>query len=347
MRDGDRIYAFGHPFLSLGEAEMPMTESSVVTVIPNANNSFKLAVPGRLVGSISQDRSTGIFGKLGQTPKMIPVKINLHTSRERSETFNYEVVNDRFLTPILLNLSIYNSITASERSLGDATITISGKIDVDGQSPIDIERRFSAANAAQMASGSVAVPVAALLSSGFKDVGIGGVTLDISSSDAKNTATLERIALDRTEVHRGQSFEIQAFVRTESGKQFVERIPVKLPDDVPIGQVLVFVGDGAALQQGSAAQAFVPQDLGDLVSTINKIKKNDRLYVKLFRITSGAVIGTNELPNLPPSMVATLNNERSSGGFTPTVLSPVLERELAPADFVVNGQQIIAIDVIR
>jgi hypothetical protein len=46
-------------------------------------------------------------------------------------------------------------------------------------------------------------------------------------------------------------------------------------------------------------------------------------------------------------MVATLNNERSSGGFTPTVLSPVLERELAPADFVVNGQQIIAIDVIR
>jgi len=153
--------------------------------------------------------------------------------------------------------------------------------------------------------------------------------------------------LDRTEVHRGQSFEVQAFVRTESGKQFVERIPVKLPDDVPIGQVLVFVGDGAALQQGSAAQAFVPQDLGDLVSTINKIKKNDRLYIKLFRITSGAVIGTNELPNLPPSMVATLNNERSSGGFTPTVLSPVLEKELPPADFVVNGQQIIAIEVIR
>ncbi|HEX5833462.1 MAG TPA: hypothetical protein VFY34_06405, partial [Pyrinomonadaceae bacterium] len=30
MRDGDRIYAFGHPFLSLGASDMPMTESSVV-----------------------------------------------------------------------------------------------------------------------------------------------------------------------------------------------------------------------------------------------------------------------------------------------------------------------------
>jgi hypothetical protein len=86
MRDGDRIYAFGHPFLSLGSSDMPMSECSVVTVIPNVNNSFKLAVPGQMVGSISQDRASGIFGLLGQSPKMIPVKINLHTSRERTET---------------------------------------------------------------------------------------------------------------------------------------------------------------------------------------------------------------------------------------------------------------------
>src|SRR5215213_2968626 len=62
LRDGDRIYAFGHPFLSLGASDMPMTESSVVTVISNMNNSFKLAVPGRMVGAISQDRASGIFG---------------------------------------------------------------------------------------------------------------------------------------------------------------------------------------------------------------------------------------------------------------------------------------------
>ncbi|MBA2378239.1 MAG: hypothetical protein H0V76_01535, partial [Blastocatellia bacterium] len=30
MRDGDKIYAFGHPFLSLGTSDLPMSESSVV-----------------------------------------------------------------------------------------------------------------------------------------------------------------------------------------------------------------------------------------------------------------------------------------------------------------------------
>jgi len=347
FRDGNRIYAFGHPFLSLGASDMPMTEASVVTVVPNANNSFKLAVPGQMVGSISQDRATGVYGQLGQAPKMIPVKINLHTSRDRTETYSYEVANDTFLTPLLLNLTIFSTITSSERSQGDATITVSGKINVVGQEPVMVDRRFSAANAPMLAAGAVAVPVNALLTSGFDNVQLGGITLDITSSENKYAASLERIALDRTEAGRGDTVEIQAYVRTESGKQFVQRIPVQIPRDVPLGQLLVFVGDGSALQQGSAAQAFVPQDLGQLVSTINKVKKSDRLYVKLFRITSGAVIGTNELPNLPPSVIATLNSDRTSGGFTPTVLSPVYEKELAPAEFVINGQQMIGLDVIR
>jgi hypothetical protein len=346
FRDGDHIYAFGHPFLSLGASDMPMSETAVVTVIPNVNNSFKLSVPGAMMGSISQDRASGVFGQLGQAPKMIPVKINLHTSRDRSETYSYEIANDSFLTPLLLNITVFNTITSSERALGDSTITIKGAINVKGQEPIEVDRRFSAANSPILAAGSVAGPISSLLGSGFDDVQIDGVTLDISSTDTKYAGTLERIALNKTEARRGERIEIQAYVRTESGKQFVQRIPVQIPEDATPGQLLVFVGDGGALQEGSAARAFVPQDLGQLVKAINKVKKSDRLYVKLFRITPGAVIGTSELPNLPPSVVATLNSDRNSGGYTPTALSAVYEMELPPAEFVISGQQLIALDVV-
>ena len=347
MRDGDRIYAFGHPFLSLGASDMPMTESSVVTVISNVNNSFKLSVPGSMVGAISQDRASGIFGLLRQAPKMIPVKINLHTSRDRTEMFTYEVANDSFLTPLLLNITLFNTITSSERALGESTISVKGEIRVKGQETIQIDRRFSASNAPILASSSIAAPVSSLLTSGFDNVQLDGITLDISSSETKYAGTLERITLDRTEVRRGEKIEVQAYVRTESGKQFVQRIPVQIPDDAALGQLLVFVGDGGALQEGSPAKVFVPQDLSQLVKAINTVKKSDRLYVKLFRITPGAVIGTSELPSLPPSMVATLNSDRTSGGYTPTVLSPVSETELPPAEFVISGQQLIAIDVVR
>ena len=346
-RDGERIYAFGHPFLSLGTADMPMTEGSVVTVIPSTYNSFKLTVPGQMVGALSQDRATGIFGQLKHAPKMIPVNVTLHTSRDRTEKFSYEIANDQLLTPLLLNMTLVNTINSNERSVGESTVSLRGRIAVHGQKSIDIERRFSAMNAGALAAGSVAQPVAALLSSGFEGVELGAISIDITASDERLTGTLDRIALDRTEVSRGETLEVQAYVRTEAGKQFVQRIPVQIPTDVPTGQLLLFVGDGGALQQASAAQNFVPQDLGQLVGAINKIKKNDRLYVKLFRITPGAVIGTDEMPNLPPSVVATLNSERTSGGFTPTVLSPISEKELPPAEFVISGQQLIGINVIR
>lgn len=346
-RDGERIYAFGHPFLSLGSSDMPMSESKVITVIPNTLNSFKLSVAGQMVGSISQDRSTGIYGQLGHAPKMVPVTINLHTSRDHVETFRYEVANDEFLTPLLLNMTIYSTLTSSERALGDSTVSVRGKIEVKGQEPIILERRFSMQGAGISAAGSVAAPVQALLSSGFENVELGPITLDIAATDVRRVATLDRIALDRSEVRSGETVEVQAYVRTESGKQFVQRIPVQIPADVPPGQLVLFVGDGGTLQQASASQSFVPQDLGQLVGAINKMKKNDRLYVKLFRITTGAVIGTDEMPNLPPSFVATLNSDRASGGYTPTVLSPLGEQELPPAEYVVNGQQLIGITVIR
>jgi len=57
------------------------------------------------------------------------------------------------------------------------------------------------------------------------------------------------------------------------------------------------------------------------------------------------VIGTSELPNLPPSVVATLNNDRSSGGYTPMSLSLIYERELQPAEFVITGQQVISVTI--
>lgn len=346
-RDGEKIYAFGHQFLNLGSANMPMGEGSVVGVVPNTNNSFKLSVPGAMVGSLEQDRQTGIYGKLGSQPKLIPVELNVQTSRNRPETYRYEVISDSFLTPLLLNITVYNAITATERGLGESTINVSSQISVKDAPEIKIERRISAANAPVSAAGSIAMPTAALLSSGFDNAEIKSIKINVTSTDGKKVAELERLALNRAEVRAGESFEAQAFVRSAAGKQFVQRVPLKIPADTAPGMYLVYVGDGASLQQVAPSRSFVPKTVSDLVNKINGVKKNDRLYVQITRVTNGAIIGSSEMPNLPPSMLATLNNDRSVGGVTPTILSPIFEQELAPAEFVVAGQQVLTIEVVR
>lgn len=347
LRDGDKIYAFGHPFLNLGSSDLPMSESSVVTVIPNVNNSFKLAVPNAMVGAMTQDRATGVFGKLGKAPAMIPVKLNVITSRGGTETLNLEVARDEFLTPLLLNIAIYNAVTAQERGLGDTTVSIKGSVKIKGQQPVSVERKYAGAQAQQMASGSIVAPVAALLRSRFDDLNIESITVDVASIDGTQIGTLDRLAVDRAEVKAGETIELQAFARTNSGKIFVQRIPVTIPKDTPAGSFKITVGDGSQVMKDSASQHFVPKDLAELVSVINSLKSSDRLYAVATRSSSGVVVGASEMPNLPPSMLATLNSDRSTGGVKPVVQTTVFEQALPPSEMIITGQQSLTIEVIR
>ena len=347
LRDGGKVYAFGHPFLGLGSSDLPMSESHVVTVVPNLSNSFKLAVPDAMVGSMTQDRATGVFGQLGQAPKMIPVHIDLETSRGQRKSLDVEIINDDVLTPILLNISLYNALTANERTMGDSTIEMTGEIAVDGNNPIKIDRRLTGGQSAQLAAGAAAVPVNALLRSQFDDAKISRIDLQLRSIDGSRMATLESLAVDRAQVKPGETVEVQAFARAASGRLFVERIPVTIPMDTAPGPLSIIVGDGGVVQQNSAIQQFVPKSAAELISTINKLKLPDRLYVEAVRTTAGALIGVNEMPNLPPSMLATLNNDRTAGGYKPYVQTVVADRELPPAEFVIYGQQKLEIQVVK
>jgi hypothetical protein len=347
LRSGDKIYAFGHPFLGLGSSDLPMSESHVVTVVPNMNNSFKLAVPDAMVGSMTQDRATGVFGKLGQAPKMIPVRINMETSRGQTQTVNFEIARDDFLTPILLNIGIANTLIASERNTGETTVDVSGEIKINGADPVKVSRRLAGMQAVPLAGVAVAAPVNALLKSQFDDLSIAGITVNLRTTEGSRTAALERIAVDRSQARPGETVEVQAFARTSSGKAYVERIPVTIPADATPGTLSITVGDGGAIQQNAAIQQFVPKSIGELVSTMNKAKMPDRLYLQLARSTSGALIGVSEMPNLPPSVLATMNNDRTAGGFKQVVQTVLAEKELPPAEFIISGQQKLEIEVVR
>src|SRR5262249_49014712 len=111
-RDGARIDAFGHPFLSLGVSEFPMHEGEVVTVMSSNATSFKLSVPTAMVGTLRGDRSTGIYGELGVAPRMIPVGINLKSSRGGDRKYPFDLISDRFLTPLLMQMTMLSTIAS-------------------------------------------------------------------------------------------------------------------------------------------------------------------------------------------------------------------------------------------
>jgi hypothetical protein len=72
--DGDRVWAFGHPFENAGARSLLLQDAYVFKVVndPNASitgGSYKLAVAGHDVGTLTNDANTAIVGRIGALPK--------------------------------------------------------------------------------------------------------------------------------------------------------------------------------------------------------------------------------------------------------------------------------------
>jgi hypothetical protein len=350
-RDKDKIYAFGHPFFApggIGGSTLPMSEASVVTVVPSISNSFKLGVSEKMVGAMVQDRATGIYGRLGVEAKLVSLKVNITTSRGKKQSYKMEIASDPFLTPLLVQFSTLNSIVATERSLGDLTINLEGKIKVKDQPQISFGNSFSAASSYFAAILYAGYPISTLYSSGFP-VDVEEIEIDIKSNDRRASGSLLRLSVNKTEVKRGEQVLVQAFARNQKGETYIEKIPVTIPMDAPLGKLNLTIGDGTAmavLEQRTLINAN-PKDLAALVKSISNLPRNDRLYVKLYYPDTGAIINNQAMPSLPPSMMATLDSDRSTGGYLALPVANVLTQEVPPASFLIGGQQTITIKIVQ
>ena len=243
-------------------------------------------------------------------------------------------------------MTVFNAIVANERSLGEMAVSIDGLINLKDHEPIRISGRYAGQLASRLATNAVLIPAFNLSSSKFSNLKFTGIELTIVSSNESKSATLQRMTVDRAKARPGETIEIEAFIRTDTGQVMSQKIPFTIPQDTPYGKLKIAVGDGSTMQNNSIEQQFVPATLADLVDTINRVKKNDRLYLQAKRITTGAVIGSNEMPNLPPSVLATLNTSRTSSVYKPTLESIVAEIEIPRAQHVIVGLQELEIVVV-
>ncbi len=114
--DGDRVTAFGHPMLSLGDVELPMCAAEIVTILPSTLQSSKIANTGHVIGTITQDRLSAISGTLGPGPAMIAVEVNVAApagSARAPRTLHFNVARQAQLTPALIATGITQAIVGS------------------------------------------------------------------------------------------------------------------------------------------------------------------------------------------------------------------------------------------
>ncbi len=347
--DGNRVYAFGHSMLQLGYIEMPMHKGRAILVVPSLESSFKILEIGEPVGTLRQDRGSGIYGVLGEMPRMVPLEINLTTSRGGKRAYKFDVVRDSFLTPLLVNSVVYNTIIASERAQGSVALEVKGKITVKNEPPVEVANRFSSETGAPSdVALSIAIPVNYLMAAGYANLDLQKIDLDISIQESDRTAILDSIRFSHTEVRAGESLDLEISYRKANGELIQDTYPIKIPANVSPGALTMLVADGTTLMgldEIEEGAIIIPRDLSQLVKFLNNLRKNDHLYLRFFRQEPGAVMKGEGMPGLPPSILSILKSERRVGALTSINTSMLMEFEMPDTEYVVSGAKALKLIV--
>jgi hypothetical protein len=351
-RQGDHIYACGHQLLVAGPLEIPFAHSKVLLTVPSLASSFKIDAPGPSVGSIHQDRFSAIYGVVGDKAAMIPVHFEVDSTLNTKARYNFELIQDAFLSPFLLNITLVSALGSTERMVGPATLQVKGQIHLSTGDSVNLEDVVSGdINAANAASFAVSTPLSHVLSSGFAGLSVKGVDVSVVSLNELRTATLDQVWSTQLEVRPGDHIEVTAVLRMPSGESVTQKIPVDIPESITDKHLTLVVGSGQtinALENRLTPLSAPPRDLRQLVRALNRMRRNNRLYALLMAPQRSFILQGDEYPSPPPSLVQTLMADpTAASSLTFSGTSVVGDFETKPSPYTIRGDKTILLKVVN
>jgi hypothetical protein len=324
----DRVFLCGHPFLSLGEVQLPMARSRVVTTLSSELASTKIVNVGGSIGTITGDRLTAVTGKLGAPPAMIPLDLTLSSSDAgvaKQKTLHFELVNHPKLTPLLVAITTFSGLTQNSLYGEGTTLHLSGEIRLQGHAPVQIENTFAPGDFLSPDGLPIALTMqnvfTRLFVNTFEPAKVDRITLRVESIPGRKSFTIESAWLEKGEAAPGETLRVRVLLRPYRGPARVEETTVRVPDQVARGTALrILVSDADLLNRASRGFGFGfagagggPTGLDQLISLLNRERRNDRLYVGLFVPTPTLLWDDKELPNIPLSQINIVDGRPAPG----------------------------------
>jgi hypothetical protein len=343
--EGNALLAFGHPFLSMGPVSMPMARAEVLTVLPSVFRSFKFAATGPVLGSISQDRSTGILGSFGARAPMVPITVRISSDQVPMQTYHFQAVHNSMLTPILSAIAIDNVVTTLEKRAGERTLVWKSSIHTTDRD-VHWNSVFSGMAAREEAVTSLALLTNYLMANEFRDLTITGIDIEIAHSDRLQNARIVHVEAQKDRVRPGEEVPVWVDLVDFRGSSRRVVMTLKVPADTPPGPLMVYVGDG------SSATAYdlglIPSDphsLDQVLDFLGRIRPPNSLNLLAYRRSPGAIVVGEPLPSLPPSVVAVLRDRGPGEQTTPELSYLRLQSESIEQPIPVTGSVRLRIDV--
>lgn len=347
--DGKNVYAFGHQFMSVGNTELPFARAEVLTLLPNLSSSFKISSPLEWMGSITQDRSTSIFGELGRKAETVPFAITVKDGRREPISYHMQMIQDRVLSPYIVQTAVYSAMDATERTLGLASYSLKGGVEfANGAPPLRLDNTYAGDfNVPLQASTGVAVPLSSILGAGFDALKIKSIDLEIAASERKRFLQVDQITASPKRVYPGGWVELAVTFTGENGLEQVKSARYQVPVGEPAGALSFTVSDGSVSNALDLQQLEAPKSATQLVSFLNHLRPNTNAYVRVWRTDPAFQVQGQDLPDPPPSVGLILARTQAAQGVWVPRGSKIDELQISTGDVVVSGSKTAQVDVVE
>jgi hypothetical protein len=352
--DGDRLYAFGHRFLEGGPTALPFARAEVLALLPNVSTSFKISAAREWMGAITQDRSVGIAGGLGRRVRTIPVRIEVNSpgtpGSAKSIEYRMRMVDDRVLSPLLLQIAVFSALDATERTMGPSSIAISGEVEFEGSvPPVRLDNLYSGDfNLPLVASLNTAVPLSYTMQSGFDQLRVKNIHLQIGARDRRKQWQIDQVACSDHEVRPGDTVEIVTTLNGENGAELTRKTRYTVPVGAEPGTLSFTVSDATSSNLAEYQQwiGSSPRTPDQVVDFLNGLRPNNKAYVRVWRQDPSYQVNGQDLPDLPSSAALIFARQQTNSGTVPLSRgSKIAEIPLDAGDGVVTGSKTAQVEI--
>ncbi len=303
--DGEKVLAFGHQMFQTGETYAPVSTVYVHTIVPSAMSAFVMGSAVHEIGSLYQDRQSGIAADTSLRTPTIPVDISIATTapgagkgHKEGGTFRVELLNNKFFTPSLAGAAVMNAVSYYLPDREDVTARIESTVRIKGAEPISFVDFLHANDGASSIMGGVRglrvlVP---LLLNPYAPVQVEGVDIKVQLEYAANFGEIEEIQVP-AELVPGKRNVVKVRLKTWDGKDLLEDVPVDVPAHLAgsIVQLEITAGDSAKLD------AAPPVDLPSLIAAFRKLLPGNVWAATLYPADEGVAVEGKLVRDLPAS----------------------------------------------
>ena len=373
--EGNKVLAFGHPFLKKGNIGYFMTNAYIFSTVNGLENSFKVGTTGEPVGLINQDRGAGIAGYLGRYPTIIPMRIIVKDNDTgKVQDAAVQVVKDEQLSAVLSATTMFNVIDKAIDRVGPGTAKVS--FEITGRNmPVETIRRenmfYSPASVGEATVGEFLEAMSMLTGNQYNPVDIMDVKVNVSVSEERRTATIIEANTNTPSAKPGDTINVGVKIKPFRGEPIAAVVPFTIPKGQPAGPLTLEVRGGGMvplLQLISKRQGLDEsllmlgkpkpknQQFGDVIKEFVERDRNNEIVVEVLDM------GMNGL--LDPGNVNKNKTEIKSPGGEPVENTVALQANLKEVigrdmkkqekvknrittDYIVDGDTQVVVNVVK